>query len=180
VFFAPLQTLSRSLFSLLFPSDCKLCHIPLDNISRLPVCDECLDEIHPVRAPQCVLCGDRLISAQLLMVDGMCVHCREEVPKFDRAVSYGEYDGGLRGLIHLLKYESVLPAAAPLGRMLADAIAELLPGCRQETPLLVPVPLHKNRRHSRGFNQSELIARAALKHLSERLDMPAGLLVRQR
>jgi ComF family protein len=144
------------------------------------VCDECLAEIHAVRAPQCVLCGDRLISAQLLMGDGLCVHCREQAPEFDRAVSYGEYDGDLRGLIHLLKYESVLPAAVPLGRMLAEAIVELLPGCRQEVPLIVAVPLHKNRRHSRGFNQSELIARAALKHLPERLELLAGVLVRQR
>jgi len=42
-------------------------------------------------------------------------------------VAYGSYEGGLRELIHLLKYESVPPAANILGRMLAEAIAELEP-----------------------------------------------------
>ena len=42
---------------------------------------------------------------------------------FARAVAYGSYEGGLRDLIHLLKYGGVRPAANVLGRMLAEAIA---------------------------------------------------------
>ena len=38
-------------------------------------------------------------------------------------MAYGSYDGGLRELIHLLKYEQVRPAAAVLGRMLAEAVS---------------------------------------------------------
>ena len=75
------------------------------------------------------ICGDRLFSAQLLMGDGRCQNCRDFEPEFARAVSFGEYEGGLRGLVHLLKYESVLPVAPVLGGMLASAIVELLPGC---------------------------------------------------
>ncbi len=37
-------------------------------------------------------------------------------PEFERAVSFGEYKDGLRGLIHLLKYESVTPAPGAVGR----------------------------------------------------------------
>jgi ComF family protein len=133
-----------------------------------------------VRAPQCVVCGDRLVSAQLLMGDGRCAGCRDFEPAFDRAVSFGEYEGGLRGLIHLLKYESVTPVAAPLGRMLAEAIQELLAGRETLQPMLVPVPLHKSRRRARGFNQAELIARAAGKRGSRRLAVASGILLRQR
>ena len=67
-------------------------------------------------------------ARNLLMGDGLCFNCRDYAPEFERAVSFGEYEDGLRGLIHLLKYESVTPVAAPLGRMLAHAIAELVPG----------------------------------------------------
>jgi len=144
------------------------------------VCTECLAEIQPTRAPQCVICGDRLSGATLLMGDGRCSHCRDCAPEFERAISFAEYEGGLRGLIHLLKYESVTPAAGPLGGMLAQAIGELLPGCRSSMPLLIPVPLHKSRTSARGFNQSELIARAAAKRLPGRLEVVCGALVRQR
>ena len=98
----------------------------MTNISRLPVCPECLDSIEPIRVPQCVQCGERLLPAQLLRGDGRCQGCHEFEPQFDRAVSYAEYDGALRGLIHLLKYDRVLPAAPVLGGMLAEAITQLI------------------------------------------------------
>lgn len=114
------------------------------------------------------------------MGDGQCLNCREQRPEFERAVSFGEYKGGLRGLIHLLKYERVTPVRAPLGRMLAEAISELRPSADRSTPLLVIVPLHKNRRRSRGFNQAELIARAAMKHLAEAVEFDPDVLIRRR
>jgi ComF family protein len=175
-----LQNLLGSIFSVLFPSECRLCHTPLDNISRVPVCRECFRAIEPARAPQCVVCGDRLVSAQLLMGDGRCANCRDFEPEFERAVSFGEYEGGLRGLIHLLKYESVTPVASPLGSMMAEAIQELLSGRGQVSPLLIPVPLHKSRRRARGFNQAELIACAAGTRLSPRVEVASGILLRQR
>jgi ComF family protein len=175
-----LQTFLESIFGVLFPSECRLCHTPLDNVSRIPVCRECLAAIEPVRAPQCVVCGDRLVSAQLLMGDGRCASCRNFEPEFERAVSFGEYEGGLRGLIHLLKYESITPVAGPLGSMMAEAIKELLAGRGCLQPLLVPVPLHNSRSRSRGFNQAELIARSAARNLSPGLEVDSGILVRKR
>lgn len=133
-----------------------------------------------MREPQCVVCGDRLFSAQLLMGDGQCQNCRDCEPEFARAVSFGGYEGGLRGLVHLLKYERVIPVAPVLGGMLASAIADLLPGCGDATPLIVPVPLHKSKRSERGFNQAELIARAAVKRLPQPVQIASGVLVRQR
>lgn len=114
------------------------------------------------------------------MGDGRCANCRDFEPEFERAVSFGEYEDGLRGLIHLLKYESITPVAGPLGSMMAEAIGELLLGRGLMRPLLVPVPLHKSRRRTRGFNQAELIAQAAGKCLSPRLEVVSGILLRQR
>ncbi len=114
------------------------------------------------------------------MGDGRCVHCRDHEPAFDRALSYGEYKGSLRGLIHLLKYENVTPAAAPLGEVLAQTISELLPASKHAVPLIVPVPLHQGRRRSRGFNQAELIARAAVRRSPDKFEVSTSLLVRHR
>ncbi len=144
------------------------------------MCAECLAEIQPTRAPQCVVCGDRLAVAALLMGDSQCAKCHECRPEFERAMSFGEYEGALRGLIHLLKYEGVRPAARPMGRMVAQTIAELLRGSVDSVPLLVPVPLHKSRRRARAFNQSELISRAAAKFLPQPLAVVSGALVRHR
>jgi ComF family protein len=114
------------------------------------------------------------------------VCCRIERP-FERAVAYGSYDGGLRELIHLLKYNGVRPAAGVLGRMLAEAIATLPPDfgqvdSEQANVLVIPVPLYKGKRHQRGFNQAELIARVALKFnlMPKRLQLATGILQRTR
>jgi predicted amidophosphoribosyltransferase len=76
---------------------------------------------------------------------------------------------GLRALVHLLKYNGVRPAAKVLGRMLADAMVALEPSFAQAgwfdqgSTAVIPVPLYKAKRRQRGFNQAELIARAALR-----------------
>ncbi len=103
-------------------------------------------------------------------------------PPFERAVAYGSYDGGLRDLIHLLKYQQVRPAAAVLGRMLAETLAGLETILPPGSIAVVPVPLHARKRAQRGFNQSDLIARAALKQLArpERFQISTDVLVRRR
>jgi ComF family protein len=57
--------------------------------------------------------------------------------------------------------------------MLAEAIAKIessFERFEQNDVLLIPVPLYKGKRRQRGFNQAELIARAALKiHPGQRL-----------
>jgi ComF family protein len=102
-------------------------------------------------------------------------------------VAYGSYDGGLRELIHLLKYNGVRPAAKVLGRMLAGALTGLESAFErltfEQAPILViPVPLYRAKRRQRGFNQAELIARAALTFGSarSRLRLAPDLLLRTR
>ena len=48
--------------------------------------------------------------------EAICGLCRESEPAFVKAAAYGSYEGGLRDLIHLLKYEHMRPAAQVLGR----------------------------------------------------------------
>lgn len=110
----------------------------------------------------------------------LCGVCQQSRPLFAQATAFGAYEGQLRELIHLYKYDRVLPAVGLLGKMLAGAIEKLSPpGSR---PLLmVPVPLHSSKRRQRGFNQSEELARAALKQLGRPSIQLAGkLLVRER
>jgi ComF family protein len=90
----------------------------------------------------------------------------------------------MKAAIHALKYNRLHPAARGLGRMLAEAIAQLA----QEAPaemLVVPVPLHRKRQADRGFNQARMLARHALEFLAKshpqwRLTLASTTLLRQR
>jgi len=67
----------------------------------------------------------------------------------------------MREVIHALKYTRMRPAGRRLGRMLAQAIAQLA----NETPsemLVIPVPLHWTRSKKRGFNQAQVLAMHAI------------------
>ncbi len=169
---------AQSLFATLFPSDCRLCTAPLTRISRLPVCDDCLDGIKALTGRLCAVCGERLLTPHA-GPDAMCGDCRIATPPFVRAMAYGSYDSGLRELLHLLKYDGVRPAANVLGRMLAEVIA----GFDSEflSAKVIPVPLHKSKLRQRGFNQSEEIARAGLRCLNRgSLTLANGVLHRRR
>lgn len=176
--------------TLFFPSDCRLCGLPLVSSSHLPVCPECLDSIEPISGERCLLCGERLFSG---LSQSLCGECLAERSPYVKASAYGSYDAGLRELIHLLKYEGVKPAADVLGRMLAEAVTDLIPdilgapsspslGERGLTTLVVPVPLHATKLRQRGFNQSELIAKAMIKQrpFGLPLELASGLLIRKR
>jgi ComF family protein len=178
------ERIAESLFTVLFPSDCRICGTPLVNISRLPLCRECLDAMRPISGGVCAICGERLYSAYAFAGgegELRCGLCRRIEPAFARAVAYGSYESGLRELIHLLKYGGVRPAANVLGRMLAEAIVALEPAFPSESIAMIPVPLHSSKRRQRGFNQAELIARAAMNVIGPgRLHLCAEVLDRKR
>ena len=90
---------------------------------------------------------------------------------FDAAYSYGAYEGTLRELIHLFKYDGIAPLAKPLGDLMAAALPTHL-----RFDVIVPMPLHWLRHWRRGFNQSELLA----KEVSRRLGIPVVKAVRRK
>ena len=165
---------AESLFATLFPVECRLCAAPLLNVSRLPVCKDCLHNLKSFDSVLCRTCGESL-PAPAALTDQLCTSCEKAPPDFVRAIAYGAYENKLRDLIHLLKYRHISSAASVLGALLADRIqaAGLPPDA-----MLVPVPLHKSKFRLRGFNQAEEIARVLRTRLKFRLE--AGVLVRKR
>ena len=146
--------------------------------------------MQPITSGLCSICGERLISPFAFSAEGhpsesgeaRCGLCRRLEPPYVKATAYGSYESGLRELIHLLKYNQVRPAANVLGRMLVEAVEDLQPFFGDAEVLVVPVPLHFTKLRQRGFNQSELIARAALKvkPSAGRFQLSPGLLERRR
>ena len=177
--------IAECFFTVLFPSDCRICGAPLIKLSRLPVCQECLDTMHPLTGVLCAICGERIFSSYATADpagEPRCGLCRRIEPTFARAAAYGSYEGGLRELIHLLKYNGVRPAANVLGRMLAETITELVPEFSSGSVAVIPVPLFRAKLREREFNHAELIARTAVKLFPKagRLELCAGALVRKR
>lgn len=142
--------------SLFFPADCRICGIPLEELNRVPLCRDCL------RWPEtfqpefyCVSCGTPFENAFPLDAEGRCPLCQSGIRGFDGAYCFGAYEGQLREWIHLYKYGRIKTMVRPLGELLAAILPR-----GEQWDAVVPVPLHWRRRWSRGFNQSELLARS--------------------
>lgn len=157
------RTAFDALTASVFPASCSVCELPLSSFSRAPVCAPCLDTLAPQFGILCLHCGEALgahpfASSERAPGDWLCRPCRMVPPAFDRAVAFGLYQGRLRQLIHLLKYEGMAPLAAPLGVCMAGQLAAL-PGIPTSL-MVVPVPLFRGKQSQRGFNQAALLARA--------------------
>jgi ComF family protein len=177
------EEVAGSLFFTFFPADCRICGSPLIEVSRLPVCRTCLEAVRPLQGSCCAVCGEALVSPLFEgRPESLCGLCQRAHSPFEKAVAYGSYEAGLRDLIHLLKYQQVRPAAKVLGPMLAKAIDGLDAAIPVGRIGVVAVPLHRNKKAQRGFNQSEMLAQAALKRLgrSDRFELSTNVLVRRR
>ena len=70
----------------------------------------------------CASCHTPFINGYPLDEFGNCAACRSGLRAFDRAASFGFYEGKLRSLIHLYKYSGMRPLARQLAVFLERAI----------------------------------------------------------
>ena len=75
----------------------------------------------------------------------------------------GAYEGLLRELVLGHKERGLLPLAAPLGLLLAQAVAAAVPD--RATVVLVPVPSRRTSVRARGHDPTYNMTRAAARHL---------------
>jgi len=153
-----------ALASVMLASPCRICGELLTNASRIPICEKCLDGFEKIEEPMCACCGRPFTAAGAGRVEQpLCRLCRVGFYGFDRARSFAIYDEALTEAVLLLKYQEL----TRLGDWFAERLAELVSRAQEDwrSDIVVPVPLHTDRRRERGYNQAELIARP----LAERL-----------
>lgn len=117
-----------------------------------------VDLVYP---PRCAACGVAIAGQS-----GLCTNCWStlDVPPMMaegmglvpvHAATF--YNDTSRSLVLAYKHGGRIALSRLLGRLIASRMPGPAPG--RAPPLLVPVPLHRWRLWSRGFNQAALLAR---------------------
>ena len=172
-----LESFAGALTSVVFPAGCRLCDALLTHARRVPICETCLASFQRIVPPICSLCGQVLpIATPPREGEALCHDCVQGKFAFQMARSFGVYEGTLARAIVLLKYERL----EPLGTLFALRLCELMWSDPHLLPadVVVPVPLHRQKRKDRGFNQVDLFACPLARRL--RLPYRPILLMRSR
>lgn len=146
------ECFSEELLSVIFPRRCPVCgEIVMPKGQR--ICPPCLKKLDFVREPRCMKCGRTLAEEQARY----CHSCEARERSFEKNLALLFYDDCMRRSMAAIKYHQKREYLAPLGHLLALKFREEL--CRFQADGLLPVPLHAERRRTRGFNQAEELAR---------------------
>lgn len=144
----------HDILDFVYPPLCAGCGDYVDD--RSLICTTCLDEITRFDNPFCINCWQEIKSGV------ECSVCRDEsIPLF----AFGDYTGPLRESIIQFKFKGVTSAAAFYAESITERFGASM--VRIKAHLLVPIPLHGGREHSRGYNQARLFA----DQLAARLEM---------
>ncbi|PKM85426.1 MAG: hypothetical protein CVU86_02130 [Firmicutes bacterium HGW-Firmicutes-11] len=145
-------------WDLVFPSDlyCISCGKPVKRGTPYALCNGCVRRLHWVGAEACGRCGKPL---RAIGMGQLCNDCIDAVREFQTGTTCTRYGFEERELIHRFKYQNKHYYSEPLAslmyeRLLVEALT---------FDLVVPVPMHKTKERTRGYNQAALLSTALSK-----------------
>ena len=159
------RNLARSILDFALPPRCPGCGTIVSDPHGF--CSDCWTQVSFLGDNGCRICG---LSLEATEVEE-CGRCLARPPRIARSRAAVAYDDLSAGLAIRLKYGRKVALARTMARYMAPLVNR-----DSDSPLLVPVPLHRTRLWVRGFNQSALVAR----ELSLRLGIPADPFVLRR
>ena len=157
------------MWNILYPPRCPVCDRLLDRSRRAEdkragVCQICLSYGRPerIREPLCKRCGKPLSDE----TEAYCLDCRRQKHLFLEGRGAFAYRG-MEESMYRFKNGNRRCYADFFGEELFLALQGVLG--RWKPQVLVPVPIHRERRRRRGYNQAELLTRG----LSARTGIPS-------
>ena len=148
-----------AVLDLICPPDlyCICCGKIIDSTRTYRLCDDCMEGMKWATGRTCAKCGK--ILADIDPCD-VCFSCREHGHVFDKGYACAEYGTHERALIFALKYNGRSDIGETVGeimydRMLAEMGSDELADAYD---MVLPVPVHRRKRLTRGYNQAMLIA----------------------
>ncbi len=142
--------MQNKIINFFLPVNCALCNISLPPTTN-GICQDCALDIKFLQNT-CKLCAQPLADKTVLI----CGKCLDRPPLWQVAIAPFAYAGATRFLIKALKFNKQLS----LVKTLADNFVNTIKLNKMPSAdLIIPVPLHRARLASRGFNQSFELAK---------------------
>lgn len=143
------------IINLFYPSKCPKCDNTLP-YGKIGFCDECINEVHPIRYPYCSKCG-----RPVKLLEDLCDKCK--------GVRNHQFIAGrilypyaeINDAVYKFKYMNRPEFAKAFAKYMYDELSDWLNVISPDA--FIPVPLHKKRLIERGYNQSEELSKELTK-----------------
>lgn len=157
---------------ILYPLRCPGCDELLSvREAQIGFCAVCQQKIIYLREPLCKHCGKQLQSYE----KEFCFDCTEKRFFFDQGKALFAYAGPLKNAMYRLKYSNRRCYASLFAQMVNDRMKSWF--LENEFDVIIPVPMHKEKKKLRGYNQAEVLAEQIGKKMNLRVQN--NLVIRQ-
>lgn len=146
---------------LVYPPRCPLCGAAIG--AQTGLCGGCWSELSIPGEPSCARCQRPFGSAHA-EAGAVCAPCLVHPPRHDGIAAGTLYSEGSRKLVLAFKHGRRIALAPMLARLVAARLPAL-----EGAWIVVPVPLHRWRLWTRGFNQAALLGREIARLTDARL-----------
>ena len=148
------------ILEILYPARCPVCHGILKG--KDGICPECRKRLHYIKEPKCKKCGKQIEKNEM----EYCRDCQRFAHAFDKGAAVFVYDDIMRRSISMFKYHNRREYAKVYAKEMYQHCRHFL---KMASPdVILPVPVHKQKKRQRGFNQAELVA----KELGKLMNVP--------
>lgn len=153
----------KSSLDILYPPDlkCIFCGKDIPNFDEQPFCEECKKENILNTSHRCKFCDMPLHTEH-----NVCDFCQNGNHKFDKAFSPFLYNNTVKKAILKFKNDNGRYLIKSFSKYICDEIKK----ANITIDYIIPVPSHKKTVKQRGYNQSELLAKAIGKELNITVD----------
>ncbi len=135
---------------LIYPRRCPVCDKAVKPFGNL-ICEECKNKIKYIKAPFCQKCGKELKDKRAVF----CYDCAQKEHIYDSGMALFAYPSVVES-VYRFKYRGRQEYAAYYGERIASILGERILALKPDA--LLPVPIHKSKKKSRGYNQAEVLA----------------------
>lgn len=151
-----LKQIIDDILTVIYPDHCIGCDKILRAGENKWVCDDCRCHFEIKDYRKCEICG------RIIYHRGNCRICNSEKMYFDKGYSVFEYKEAVRNAIREFKYKGMFRYGEFLGKIMADYAVNNIDA---KFDYVTAVPLHPKRYRGRGYNQSEILAKAVARAL---------------
>lgn len=153
----------KSFLELLYPekNTCFICNVYDSSIDDKYICSDCEKKLIKIVPPLCIKCSKPIDYAS----DCLCPDCNVYEKSFEAAKSPFSYEGIIKECIYNFKYYNKPYFYKFFGNLLLRYMNEIN---YTNFDFITSVPLHKSKMRTRGYNQSQLLA----KYMSDKLSIP--------